>query len=247
MSFNINKLVSITISLLRDKTLEIMKSSITRNANDQTNIWNQICSKYFGTIDFNSVLNLSTWWKRNTNNYQTLVKDAFCFNDRTITIPINRETWTTLQKYKAEYESRSTFRKGFHDYLSQQLQDNGINCWLHCKYNWLSKSNSQKKNCPWWKGVYVCTDKGCNNSFEAKIDDVLSGDIRVVINCKLHAKHARVFKKISCYGEERFKQAQEIMVSGISNTHSDNILHNITTFNQNGMNKTKIKLRANYI
>lgn len=76
MSLNIEKLISITIEVMMQNSLsDLSKIKVTRSK-DRTNVWNQICFKYHGLVDYKNTLQFYQWWQRDTQNYSTLSKSA---------------------------------------------------------------------------------------------------------------------------------------------------------------------------
>lgn len=137
---NLNKLFTITVNVM-------LKHSITDLAcfkmkkSDQSNIWNVICFEYLNSYDNLFSKTLYNWWHRDTNKYNSIVKNRLSFlceisSDKTIIIEIESEKWIEMEKNIGNYNNRKTFKVHFHDFLSQKVQENGINCWFKCKFNW---------------------------------------------------------------------------------------------------------------
>ena len=115
-----------------------------------------------------------------------------------------------------------------------------INCWLKCTYNWFRIFNSQKKDSPYWRGLYKCVDSNCPNKFEAIINkpfdlDQINNELIVFIKYFKKFEHSeKVLKKIECRGELRANQAIQLKISSAAIVHSENTIHNQRTKNQNG-------------
>ena len=160
-------------------------------------------------------------------------------------IEISVEEWITARKYISGYyqKTRYKFLSFFTNFLSQKLQDNGINCWLVCKWNWFRLEDSQKQNANYWSGSYKCIDKNCSNSFHARIEklncsyecdssvNICTIKVRIT-GSHLHSK--RIKKKVRCSKTDRCNTALKLKAHGITKVRQENLINNIFASKQTG-------------
>lgn len=159
---NIKKLVNIAKEILSEDIISNI-DEIPLSRTDLNNIWNKISQEYYGNIEFKNSLNIKSWWVRNTNNFRTILKNILQNKEQTIkkkySIDIDHKEWIYLQG-QISSSGRERFKVGMSHFLSKKLQERGVKCYLTCKYNWFKEKKSQKTESPYWKGLYVCTEKG---------------------------------------------------------------------------------------
>ena len=149
-------------------------------ARQSENIWRKIGTRYYGIYDHKYSVNVYSWWKRDTNGFQTEFKkflqkkqsmnEPLLSENEKIKILIKPEEWLKIKKFVANL-TRKKFKSEFDGFLSEKIQEKGINCWLKCKWNWFKETNSKKKNSPFWKGVFNCINQDCENKFIAFIQN----------------------------------------------------------------------------
>ncbi len=71
---DINKIVNITVEFMINNSIDDLTNLKMTRSNEKYNIWSQIALKYFENSNFKNVLNIFTWWRRNTAIYKNLVK-----------------------------------------------------------------------------------------------------------------------------------------------------------------------------
>lgn len=156
-------------------------------------------------------------------------------------VELNRECISTLLKKIRISKSRSSFNVHFDDFLNVKLQEKGLNCWLKNKFNYFRGNNNTKNIEKLWSGKYTCIQNGCDNDFSAyilnsnlneKFDEMDEASIHVRFFDKSSHKD-KVKKNIRCAGTEREKQKLFVCSNGLSNTLSENILHN-NSIGENG-------------
>ena len=158
-----------------------------------------------------------------------------CNEYQTIIIQIENDQWKELEHHVSNYKNRKKFKVFFHNFLSDKLQKNGVNCWLKCQFNWF-KRLKENNNCI-WNGVYSCLNHECKNKFEAKIYHNfydLNFSKTVIVKCENYIEHLKIKRPIRCTGKDRLEQARTIVISGISNVQSQNIIHNELNSDLNG-------------
>ena len=232
-NLNVEKLVETTVQIILKYPLcDLDKTKLTRSVN---NIWSEIARSYFqNTVKHKDSLNIYCWWKRNTKNFKSMVIDCLKLEQnknqdkiRTNIIQINIK-YEDLIPFIVNYP-RKKFKSLFTDLLSENLQQKGIKCWLKNSYNWFNKNI--KKNCPFWRGKYVCIDKECTNIFYCMIDknfELKNNLVQIKINFEEnYFHHSNINNKFRCCGYDRYEQGKSIMMHGINNVQSNNILHNM--------------------
>jgi hypothetical protein len=261
LKFDIVRLVDVMVkfllSLNHTSPTDLLDKTNPSRSNDINNLWNGICKKYFGFIDYNDCLNLKAWWTRNTKNLRQLVitklerlyeqdESKMITNISKYNVHLSFIEWqTVLKKYKKDYKERSMLNTEFSDFLSQRLQNLGINCWFECKHNWFKKVVMQKNSSGYWRGIYICRDKAsCSNKVEALIRNSptdVDGSVIEIMLTQTHTHNQKLIKKARCSGSKRVEQAKELAIKGISNVKAENILDNILTLEQTGKNLNKLK------
>lgn len=124
---NVEKLVNITVEIILTTSFdEVWKIKPTRKE-DQTNIWNILCLKYFGFIKYNHALRIFQWWMRDTNSYSSLTKSTLKAisdqksvekmevdsKERKIALPLTPDEWKFNNIYVVTYNERSNFTNDF--------------------------------------------------------------------------------------------------------------------------------------
>ena len=253
-NIRLKELVEITIEVMilnSIKSLDGQKLS----RNDQRNIWNQICSKYYSYGNsFKDAVNLRSWWERNTCDFRQLVFRKFNeIENEQPTVPTSNKLikaseffiklsvkeWFNVQSFIGNYK-RKKFRSGFDDFLTERLQNLNVKCYLRSKYNWFSESSNNKSNDNLWRGVYACIESSCQNTFEARIKQIpmLNQSLNTLLDnecCTIeiifHEKtvHEKTLsKKPRCAGVNRKETALNLMSRGVLNIQSENIILNKT-------------------
>jgi hypothetical protein len=248
--FQKEKLFLSTIKLMRENNLYTLDNiKFTRKAN---NIWNQISLLNFGYENYNNSFKIYQWWKRNSNNFSSEIKNFFKNARSNIEkmeidqIEVDQNTFNKcvheildqndikeIKGYIGNY-MRPKFKSEFDNFLSQKLQLRGIKCWLKCKYNWFLKPNS--RDLPYWRGVFVCINHPeCLNRFDATISknfNILKQENSIKILYNETTKHDDFLSNsIRCYGANRDKQKIEILANGLTNCQTNNVIYNEMNLN----------------
>lgn len=80
MEYNLDlkRLVEITVRLVQQKKVDLDKVRLVRTSIfgsvEKNDIWKQIAYNYFGSIQFKDVVNIYSWWHKDSCNFATLVK-----------------------------------------------------------------------------------------------------------------------------------------------------------------------------
>jgi len=245
MTIQIEKLINLTIEVMLKYCLTDLSIIKITRSKEKTNVWNEICNRYYGAVDYKNVLKLYQWWERDTQNYSSLTKTALKelntkesktqkprSNVKKLIITFNSEEWTNALLFSTSYDNRVRFKSEFSTLLSERIQNKGVNCWLKCVFNWIRKKNSLKTSSPFWNGLYRCID--CSKSFKAQIhqeskDNLDNKYVLVFIEYKEQMNHKeKVNGKIRCVGDKRTQQAKELLIDSTCNVISNNILENLS-------------------
>jgi hypothetical protein len=274
-----SKIVEFTVDFLVKNSLtidDLEKCKLTRKS-DLDNIWNEIAFQFFQNKLYKNSLKLYYWWKRDDFNFKTNIKEMIkqkINQQNNIHVPttspkkvynifLTIDEWSKLQKSIAIYSNRKKFKTDFDDFLSDQLNKQGVFCRLRCIYNWFKNEKSQKIQSFFWRGSFKCTQSDCNKQFKAiiknglisdlyknSVDSILnSSTIKIVIETddSISFHKSKVEKKIRCSGIDRRQEAIKILAKGITNVQSENILNNNLYLSKDGIQFNKKLFLSIYI
>lgn len=147
-----------------------------------------------------------------------------------------------IEAFVRHNKLRSRFNTRFDDFLSEKLQQNGVNCWLRSISNWFKKERSRKSLAPFWSGLFTCIDPFCTNIFKAQIQDNILKNYSIFylrtnknkklnsikIFCKLsnHSHNVPIKSKVRCSGKQRSDQEIEVLAKGVEKVSIENSLYN---------------------
>ena len=241
--YQLGKLINITVeSIIKQSLIDRIDDIMVTRLPTLDNIWNEICFKYYGKVEYVKACRIYMLWKRNAQDFsnicKTLAKNFYYAkfsSNNLIIIPVKNEEWNILQTYKSFFKERCKFNIEFTNWLSQKLQDHGIYCWLRCKSNWFKQDGSRKQASAFWKGTYECTSK-CGNIYEAFIvNQILDKSVMIFVTPLIQFTHIeKVPKRLRCSSSIRENQAKNILLNGFSSAKADNVLHNFLNPKQNG-------------
>ncbi|CAF0948592.1 unnamed protein product [Brachionus calyciflorus] len=224
MEYNLDlkRLVEITVRLVQQKQVDLDKLRLVRTSIfgsvEKNDIGRQIAYNYFGSIQFKDVVNIYSWWHKDSYNFATLVKlelnklekieimefdkeSSFSFGSdfvSRINVELSDEDLKTIESFISHYNQRSQFNTGFDDFLSQKLQEKGVKCWLRCSSNRFKNAESQNKSAPFWTGKFKCIDNDCTNIFKSSIRDNLIRHYSIVYD-KYEQPHSIEVKILQNY------------------------------------------------
>jgi hypothetical protein len=226
----IEKLVDITCRILKKNSFTSLENIRCPRSIDLNNPLYQIAYEYFGEFNYKKAYSVYKYWKRN-DLFKSSVLDIMKEDSKNkLKITINSYEWDIIKTYIRQYNNRLKFCREFDNFLSQKMQEKGINCWLKCSHNYLSPSKTNNI----WRGVYYCQDNQCLNKYTAKIVKTDTTELYIEVECDILNGHSeKIQKKIFCRGEKRETLALNLMSSGIYNVETENSLFNEITFNQN--------------
>lgn len=201
--------------------------------------WYKICVNAFGIYEFQKAMLIKQRWDRNSKNFREkiLLKiesqspetgSQVGLSANKHSIRLRRDEWLRLKSISL-IKSGTEFNQKFHYYLSYKLQLSGLNCWLKCKYNRISKKHSISSNKTYWKGIYTCK-KPCHLNLNCFIEkDILSeADITINAYWSGNNNHPKIDPPIRCVGSLRETIGKEIFVKGLANIKAENIFENLS-------------------
>lgn len=240
---NLDNLIEIILKILKTDNL---KPNRVPNANRKTdNFWAKVCTEFYGKYDFVRTLNLFTWWKRNVeglfdkccekyfNDTKTVKKKDLSISNfsnfetpsQVLLIEIPASDWLLLKRC---LKQRQRLLADFHNFLSKKLQDNGLNCWLRCDFNWFCSNKSKKSTSKYWCGTYHCIVNECKIILKAFVEDpIVDVEQKVRINVFFFGKCTHEKKTLIQLSKEQKEQlGYKLKAEGVSNTIVNHILLN---------------------
>ncbi|RMZ98256.1 hypothetical protein BpHYR1_009395 [Brachionus plicatilis] len=244
---SLNSLIKATIEILKRYHVDHKLLDSQRPAkNNETNIWNRIARAYFKRTEYKDVINIYSWWKRNTKGYRKFIEDSLPsipeseeemqIDDdfKSIDINISKDEVSILKSFILIYDYSSQFNSSFSDFLSEKIQEKGFSCWVSCRSNRFKKRFSQKKKSQYWSGTYQCIVPNCRSIYKCVIDDTernkrtnhFSNELCIKVTFEKKNDHKKATKVNRCSGYKRQRQSEIVMGNGIVNTIIENTIHN---------------------
>lgn len=227
-------LVERTYSFINEKYLP---SSSFRQP---TSLWGLLCIELYGVFSLNKSNNINSWWKRNRNNYQTIVKERMSKEhnrviDKTdreikkdssdnneLLIEFDNEDTTKAKEYisSSGNNGRKFFLIGFTNLLNKKLFELGFKCVLKKNSNWFSTSRL-----PYWRGRYFCSLKDqCKIVYTAYIYQKILSNFILKLTWAGTPSHDILLNHkipIRITGNSRKKMALQLTADGIANTKNN--------------------------
>lgn len=234
----LTKLTEIIVTFLKESPqLKLDNQKLTR---DKDNIWSKISFSYFKTFEYSNSCNIYSWWNRNTQGLKDVVEKKlleiskqsnemkFFENKKKIIIQILPQEWLNLKKFISKSE-RKKFNCGFENILNKKIQELNVKCLLKCSYNWFGNVKNKKINSSFWSGVYYCIE--CQKKFTCKINQNINEENLTLVKIEIIFNESKshecfIKKAVRCSGEQRNEQKKNIMVDGLTNSLSSNVIYN---------------------
>ena len=227
-------LVERTYSLINEKCLP------SNSYRQPKSLWGLLCIELYDVFSINKSSNIHNWWKRNRNNYQTIVlkkmskkhnrviektdreiiKDSSDNNE--LFIEFNNEETTKAKEYisSSGNNGRKFFLTGFTNLLNKKLFELGFKCVLGKNSNWFSASRL-----PYWRGRYICSLKDqCNIVYTACIYQKILSNFILKLTWAGTPSHDILLNHkipIRITGNSRKKMALQLTADGIANTKNN--------------------------
>lgn len=210
-------------------------SHVSRNPN--SSIWGDITPIIHGEFDFKKSMRLCSIWKRKLKKYFSLNMTEPKINLFKSESALKKQDITVeIKKYKLDfYESdscrlrslvststnhRRYFLKEFNVILERKLEFFGINCSLHCEYNWFK--SGYKNNIPFWRGKYCC--ETCANAFCLKtLETNEMYPFSILVECSNKVEFHEKKPSVRMAGARRLDIKSQIFEKGITNLRSEMI------------------------
>jgi hypothetical protein len=136
MSIDDNRLINVFQSLIADEAFNA-RLNANESYSDIDSCWGLICKKYLGHYDVKVSLLIKTKYTKNTKGFRSKLKQKQC----TVSMKL-----ADLISYIGS--NRPKMNAPFSHALTQKLHERqGVNCSLHCKWNWFSQENT------YWNGL----------------------------------------------------------------------------------------------
>lgn len=156
-----------------------------------------------------------------------IVDDSNEISSCIATIYIDNSKWTNFLNTSANKGKRKKFKTSFDDFISSELQKQGVLCWLKHTYNWFNKCTEY-----FWRGKFRCISKNCPLIYNCVIKQNNELGVKVEVDWEnLLVSHIKLKKAVRCVGETRKNVARNLMAYGNSNIRQDHLLQNLI---QNG-------------
>jgi hypothetical protein len=162
----IETLIDVTLNYMRLNKLNIDQLDDSKPSkaikNRETNHWYKLAKEYYkkDILLEKDILNIFSWWKRDTANYRSQVisrlekqlikkcssstvidtdySDSILSNIIEKEFVLKEEDFLKIRSFIIN-KKRPVLNYKFTSFLSSILQQNGINCWLKNKHNYLRK------------------------------------------------------------------------------------------------------------
>ncbi len=146
-----------------------------------------------------------------------------------VTIHINDTLWADFLNKHVSKGKRKKFKTSFDDFVSLELQQQGVLCWLKHNFYWFNKSTEY---C--WRGKFRCIDKNCQIVYNCAIKKNNNIGVNVEVKWeKLQATHVKLTKAKRCIGASRKIVSTHLLAYGNSNVRQDHLLQNLLQNNCN--------------
>ena len=159
---NIKELVKVSFQALKNEKSDIRLLNSEKPSRKKMTIWNRIAILFFDDYLYKDMINIYSWWVRNTNSFRNKLEEKFSNHSSSdeemeiddtcekVYVIISKEDLKLLKRCISKYDSHVQFDANFADLLSEKLQENELNCWLRCKFNRFKKKDRQKKKSFFW-------------------------------------------------------------------------------------------------
>ncbi|CAF0945818.1 unnamed protein product [Brachionus calyciflorus] len=236
-NIDIKKIAEITLDLMHQ--MDVQDPSIINLEKHSNNFWFIIASKYFKDTYFKKALNLYSWFDCDTFGFKSLLlklRDSETKNHSDyFKIFFNNNEWLVAKNYISGQTKRLRFLRKFDVMLSLKIRELKINCSLRSINNYFKKHQSQKSDCPFWRGNYKCIFENCGKFkiwIQEKPNDNEKIQVEFMITKKL-ISHGPIVETEQIRGKERVSLAKEILSEGLEAVRSRNVIERICLDNNN--------------